>query len=98
MNFLLLMYSVIVLKSLYIFLNVSFMTSLPVDNPYMAAPATHPQYGQKWQEKKGEETTKLPASGPGVDEEDQDEEDGSGAGAMNNEVYFVEEYDEEENL
>nr|XP_040219644.2 uncharacterized protein LOC120947897 [Anopheles coluzzii] len=69
-----------------------------VDNPYMAAPATHPQYGQKWQEKKGEETTKLPASGPGVDEEDQDEEDGSGAGAMNNEVYFVEEYDEEENL
>uniref|UniRef100_A0A182JSF4 Uncharacterized protein n=1 Tax=Anopheles christyi TaxID=43041 RepID=A0A182JSF4_9DIPT len=52
-----------------------------VDNPYMAAPAKHPHYRQKWQEKK--HTTKVPITVT-TDEEDMDGE-GSGGGAMNNE-------------
>uniref|UniRef100_A0A4Y0BN64 Uncharacterized protein n=1 Tax=Anopheles funestus TaxID=62324 RepID=A0A4Y0BN64_ANOFN len=61
-----------------------------IDNPYMAAPASHPHYELKWKEKN---TTTTAAS---LTTEEELDDYGSGGGNANNEVYFVDEHDDEE--
>ncbi|XP_035892101.1 uncharacterized protein LOC118503216 isoform X1 [Anopheles stephensi] len=67
-----------------------------IDNPYMAAPATHPHYKQQWQEKKHSTSDSPTAASVAI--EDDTEDYGSGDGALNNEVFFVDEYDEDESF